>query len=168
MTLQRRGELLRGRGASRSVEDREDPHGLGHDHVPRFLPRREPRGARRFVLAVRHGLQARAKHLAVVGGAVEREREQPRGEGRESHEHERQPEVDEEDLDQERRVAKDLDVRGVHLSNDGTRVYALAGESESSQRARLLLLDPASGATLARTDLFPGAVWGIAAVATRD
>lgn len=59
-----------------------------------------------------------------------------------------------------------LDVRGVHLSPDGTRLYALAGDSESSQQARLLLVDPATGNVLARTDLFPGAVWGIAAVAT--
>lgn len=47
------------------------------------------------------------------------------------------------------------ELRGIHLSRDGTRLYALVWEGRNDISTRILLLDPRSGAEVARTEILP-------------
>ena len=103
---------------------------------------RQPERSRRLELARRDGFERRAIDLALVGGVVQRQAEQRRDEGR-------QPDrrgdavVEDEQLEQDRRAAHQLDIAGQRRRSGAVAVDAPGRDERRRGRRRA----PSTGTT---------------------
>ena len=105
---------------------------MWEQHQPQRLGTRQAQGRGRLGLRAWDGLQRRAMHLGLVGAVVEPEPQDGRGWRREVHDG-RDPVVEDEELQQDRRAAKQLDIAMRQEASRGPAVQAREGEHESER-----------------------------------
>jgi len=127
--IDHRGFLHQEERVGRQCRQR-DGQCLRQHHMPQHLGTLQPDGARRFHLSAGHRLQAGPQCLGHVAAAQEGESNHPAGKAIPVNADLGQPVVQEEKLDEQRRVARQFDV-GARQPVEGT--HPVAGDKRHGQ-----------------------------------